>query len=150
VTPPPPLGPAGIVGKVEGDLPFDPGLPLVVLDRKAWAPNDMRRTKGVVGLLRAGPSSSSIALSPMESERSVETLRWRGPKGKGEVWVGEEADRPMVEIDMRRRWSCAAAAEVLLDRAKMLLKVWVVKEPRRGRVEESDGLVSLLLAMLVV
>ena len=88
---------------------------------------------------RAGPSSSSMALSSTESERS-ETLA-RRPKGKGEAWVGEVPDRPRVEIETRR-WFCAAAVEigpgngpvgppVLLDRPKMELKVWVVKEPRR-------------------
>lgn len=35
--------------------------------------------------------------------------------------------------------------EVLLDRPKMLLKVWVVKEPRRLRVAESVGGVVLPL-----
>ena len=73
----------------------------------------------------------------MESERSVETLPRRGPKANGVVWVGEEPDKPRVEMDMRRRWSCAAAVvigpgpgngavgtpDVLLDRPKMLLKV---------------------------
>ena len=88
---------------------------------------------------RAGPSSSSMALSSTESERS-ETLA-RRPKGKGEAWVGEVPDRPSVEIETRR-WFCAVAVEmgpgngpvgppVLLDRPKMELKVWVVKEPRR-------------------
>ena len=58
---------------------------------------------------------------------------------------------------MRRRWSCAAAVvigpgngevgpDVLLDRPKMLLKVWVVKEPRRARM--SVGVLSLLLDIL--
>jgi len=44
------------------------------------------------------------------------------------------------------------APEVLFDRPKILLKVWVVKEPRRGREADSLGglLFSLLLAMLVV
>ena len=122
---------------LEGDLPFVPGLPFVVRARRACAPNDIRRTKGVVGTLRARPSSSSIALSSMESERSVETLPLRGPKVKGVFWVGEDPDKPSVEIDMRRRWSCAAAVvtepvpgngavgppDVLLERLKMLLKV---------------------------
>jgi len=52
-----------------------PGLPLPVLTvRSACAPNDIRRVKGVVGVLRAGPSSSSIAFSSMDSELAVETL----------------------------------------------------------------------------
>lgn len=66
--------------------------------------------------------------------------------------MGEAPDRPRVEIDIRRRLSCAGpgkALEVLLERPKMLLKVWVVKEPRRGRAEESEGmLLSLLLVMV--
>ena len=58
---------------------------------------------------------------------------------------------------MRRRWSCAAAVvmgpgkgpvgapDVLLERPKMLLKVCVVKEPRRGLWADSlGGLLSLL------
>jgi len=36
------------------------------------------------------------------------------------------------------------APEVLLDLPNMLLKVWVVKEPRRARVGGSLGLFSLL------
>lgn len=117
--------------------PFAPGLPPVVRARRACAPNDIRRAKGVVGTLRAGPSSSSIALSSIESERSVETLPRRGPNVKGVVCVGDEPDKPSVEIDIRRRWSCAAAVvigpvegngavgppDVLFDLPKMLLKV---------------------------
>lgn len=64
----------------------------------------MRRTNGVVGLLRAGPSSSSIAFSSMESDPAVEMLDRRPPKGKGEIWEGEVPDRPRVEIDIRRRF----------------------------------------------
>jgi hypothetical protein len=60
---------------------------------------------------------------------------------------------------MRRRWSWAAAVvigpgngevgppDVLLDRPKMLLKVWVVKEPRRAWVSVG-GVLSLLLDIL--
>jgi hypothetical protein len=117
----------------------------------------MRRAKGVVGALRPGESSSSIALSSMESDRSVETLPRRPPKPKGLDCVGEvpAPDRPRVEIDMRRRWSWEAAVvmgrgkgpvgapDVLLERPNMLLKVCVVKEPRRGRPETSLGLDSL-------
>lgn len=36
------------------------------------------------------------------------------------------------------------APDVVLDRPKMLLKVWVVKEPRRARVEVSELGFSLL------
>jgi hypothetical protein len=39
--------------------------------------------------------------------------------------------------------------EVLLDRPKMLLKVWVVKEPRRLRVGASLGGVVLPLEDMV-
>ncbi len=109
----------------------------------------------MVGVLRAGPSSSSIAFSSKESEPAVDTLPRRPPKVKGVDWVGEVPDKPSVEIDMRRRWSCAAAVvigpgkgavgppDVLLDRPKMLLKVWVVKEPRRGLAGSLGGLLSL-------
>jgi len=133
-----------------------PGLPEPLADRKACPPNDMRRANGVVGLLRAGPSSSSIAFSSKESEPAVETLPRRPPKVKGVDWVGDVPDKPRVEIDMRRRWSCAAAVVIgpgkgavgapdeLLDRAKMLLKVWVVNEPRRGFADSLAGLLSLL------
>ena len=70
--------------------------------------------------------------------------------------MGDEPDKPSVEIDIRRRWSCAAAVaigplgppDVLFDRPKMLLKVWVVKEPRRALVAASGEGLSLLLAML--
>jgi hypothetical protein len=44
----------------------------------------MRRVKEAFEFWRWGPSSSSIALSSMESERSVEMLD-RRPKGKGEA-----------------------------------------------------------------
>ncbi len=133
-----------------------PGLTPPLADRRACAPNEMRRTKGVVGLLRAGPSSSSIAFSSKESEPAVDMLPRRPPKVKGVDWVGDVPDKPRVEIDMRRRWSWAAAVvigpgkgavgapDVLLDRPKMLLKVWVVKEPRRGFADSFGGVVSLL------
>jgi hypothetical protein len=133
-----------------------PGLPEPLADRKACPPNDMRRANGVVGLLRAGPSSSSIAFSSKESEPAVETLPRRPPNVKGVDWVGDVPDKPRVEIDMRRRWSCAAAVVIgpgkgavgapdeLLDRPKMLLKVWVVNEPRRGFADSLGGLLSLL------
>lgn len=139
--------------------PDEPGLPLFVLARRAWAPTDMRRVKDAFEGRRAGPaepagpSSSSIALSSSESERS-ETLPRRPPKEKGVACVGDVPDKPSVEIDKRRRWSWAAAVEigpgkgavgppVLLDRPKMELKVWVVKEPRRFWVAEG-GVFSLL------
>lgn len=114
------------------------------------------------GLLRAGASSSSIAFSSMESEPAVEKLPRRPPKTKGEVCVGEVPDKPSVVIDMRRRWSCAAEAmvpgkgavgppEVLLERAKRLLKVVEVIEPRRGRLAPSfGGLLLLPLALDIV
>jgi hypothetical protein len=135
-----------------------PGLlpPLTV--RRACAPNDIRRVKGVVGALRPGPSSSSIAFSSKESEPAVETLPRRPPNVNGDDCVGDVPDKPSVEIDMRRRWSCAAAVvmgpgkgavgapEVLLERPKMLLNVWLVKLPRRGLGGESvGGLLSLLV-----
>lgn len=94
----------------------------------------------------------------MESDPAVDTLPRRAPNGNGLCWVGEVPDRPSVEMDMRRRWSCAAAVvmgpgngavgppEVLLDRPKMLLKVWLVNEPRRLWVAASLGGVVLPLA----
>lgn len=97
----------------------------------------------------------------MESEPAVETLPRRALNGKGLFWVGEVPDSPRVEMDMRRRWSCAAAVvmgpgngavgppEVLLDRPKILLKVWVVKEPRLLRVGASVGGVVLPLEDMV-
>lgn len=57
---------------------------------------------GVVGALRPGPSSSSMAFSSRYSDPAVETLPRRAPKGNGDCWVGE-VPRPSVEIDMRRR-----------------------------------------------
>jgi hypothetical protein len=111
----------------------------------------MRRVKEA---RRAGLSSSSIALSSIESDCSVEMLLRRPPK-KGEICVGDVPDRPRVEMDTRRRcWSCAAAVEigpgkgavgwpVLFDRPKMELNVWVVKEPRRFCVAEG-GVFSVL------
>lgn len=38
----------------------------------------------------------------------------------------------------------AVGPEALLDRAKIELKAWVVKEPRRGRADPSFWLFSLL------
>ena len=80
-----------------------PGLPPGCARRRAWVPNDMRRANGVLGLLRAGPSSSSIAFSSIESEPAVEILLRRAPIGS--CCVGDVPDRPRVEMDMRRRWS---------------------------------------------
>lgn len=87
----------------------------------------------------------------------METLPRRPPNENGVDWVGDVPDKPRVEMDMRRRWSCAAAVVmgpgkgavgapvVLLDRPKMLLNVWEVKEPRRGLAGVSlGGLLSVL------
>lgn len=134
-----------------------PGLvPFGCARRIACAPKDMRRAKGVLGVLRAGPSSSSMALSSMESEPAVETLPRLALKGNGEVWLlGEAPERPSVEMDMRRRWSWApvlmalgkgavGAPVTLLDLApKMEVKVCWVKEPRRFRAWPSAGELSL-------
>lgn len=87
----------------EGALPDVPGLRPFATPRRAWAPNDIRRANGVVGALRPGLSSSSIALSSIESDRSVETLPRRPPNVKGVDWVGEVPEWPSVEIDIRRR-----------------------------------------------
>jgi hypothetical protein len=56
----------------------------------------------------AGSSSSSMALSSMESELLVDRLALRMPKGVAAA-VGAEPDNPSVEIDRRRRWSFIAA-----------------------------------------
>lgn len=70
--------------------------------------------------------------------------------------MGEVPDRPSVEMDIRRRWSCAAAVVigpgngadgppvVLFERPKMELKAWVVTEPRRFWLEAPVGELSLL------
>jgi hypothetical protein len=141
--------------------PVVPGLPPPLTVRRACAPNDIRRVKGVVGALRPGPSSSSIAFSSIESEPAVETLPRRPPNVNGADCVGDVPDKPSVERDMRRRWSCAAAVvigpgkgavgapDVLLERPKMLLNVWLVKLPRRGLGGESVGGLLSLLADIV-
>lgn len=130
--------------------PVVPGLPPPLTVRRACAPKEMRRVKGVVGALRPGPSSSSMALSSRYSEPAVETLPRRVPKGNGVCWVGD-VPKPNVVIDIRRRWSCAAAViigpgkgaggapEVLFDLPNMLPKVCEVNEPRRLRAEGSVG-----------
>lgn len=117
----------------------------------------------MAGADRPGPgeSSSSIALSSIESERSVETLPRRPVKPNGADCVGDVPDRPSVEIDIRRLWSCVAAVvigrgkgavgapEVLLERPNILLNVCVVKEPRRALPEMSLGLDSLFDIMRI-
>jgi hypothetical protein len=74
--------------------------------RIAWAPKLMRRAKGVVGAVRAfaveDGSSSSIALSSIESELLVDILVRRMPKGVAPA-NGADPDRPTVEIESRRR-----------------------------------------------
>jgi hypothetical protein len=83
--------------------PDDPGLPLPVRTvLSACAPNDIRRAKGALGLLLLGPSSSSIALSSIDSEPAVDTLDRRLGNGNGDGCEGDVPDRPRVEIDMRR------------------------------------------------
>jgi hypothetical protein len=98
-------GPEGMVGRgavvYEGVLPV-PGLLPPLTPRRACAPKDIRRAKGVVGALRPGPSSSSMAFSSNDSEPAVEMLPRRALNGNGDVCVGEP-DKPSVEIDMRRR-----------------------------------------------
>jgi hypothetical protein len=117
--------------------------------RIAWAPKLMRRANGVVGAVRAliaDGSSSSMALSSIESELLVDMLALRMPKGVAPA-VGEDPDRPRVEMDKRRRWSFIAAVvtgpgktpvpvpvEVELLRGKRLEKAADVTELRRGRV----------------
>ena len=91
----------------------------------------------------------------------METLPRLAAKPNGELWVGDVPDNPSVEIDMRLRWSCAAALVigpgngavgapvVLLDLPNRLVKVWEVIELRRGLLPSAGGLLrSLLVAML--
>lgn len=84
-----------------GLLPL-PGLPPGRYPLMADAPKLMRRTKGVAGAVLAlpgGMSSSSTALSSMESEL-VDMLSRRMPNAAG--LVGEVPDRPMVVTERRR------------------------------------------------
>ena len=71
----------------------------------AEPPKLMRRTNGVVGAVLAlpwGPSSSSMALSSIESELElVDMLPRRMPKGT--VVLGEVPDKPRVVMERRRR-----------------------------------------------
>lgn len=100
------LRPSDDRGEV-GSLPL-PGLLPGRYPLMAGAPKLMRRTKGVVGavlVLPAGRSSSSTALSSMESEL-VERLPRRMLKAAG--LVGEVPERPIVVTDRRRRWASAA------------------------------------------
>lgn len=79
-----------------------PGLPPGRYPLMADAPKLMRRTKGVAGAVLAlpgGMSSSSTALSSMESEL-VDMLSRRMPNAAG--LVGEVPDRPMVVTERRR------------------------------------------------
>lgn len=121
----------------------------------------MRRVYGVVGLLRPGPSSSSMALSSIESERSVEMLARRPPNPKGEFWVGDVPDKPRVEIDIRRRCSCGAAAlgagkgavgaAVLLGRPKSAVRAEALMEPRLAREASAEPFsLSVLLDIVLV
>lgn len=75
--------------------------------RNALAPKLMRRANGDDGAV-TGESPSSIALSssvvvvvpvPMLEMLSRRDL---AEGAKGEVWVGEQPERPSVEMDMRR------------------------------------------------
>ena len=78
--------------------------------RMAWAPKLMRRVNGVVGAVRElkAASSSSMALSSIESEPLVDRLPRRRLKGVG-MPVGEVPERPTVETDSLLRWSMAVA-----------------------------------------
>lgn len=87
----------------DGLLPF-PGLLPGRNPLMAEAPKLMWRTNGVVGavlVLAEVPSSSSMALSSIESEL-VDTLPRRRPKGTPEL--GVVPDSPRVVMDRRRRW----------------------------------------------
>lgn len=128
-----------------GGLPLaEPALPPFPdrIFRTAFAPKLMRRTNGVLGAVRALPtSSSSTAFSSMESEVLVDMLERRALCGPG--LDGEEPDRPKVEMERRRRWSFMAAVVMGPEKAeipwdvelflwKRLAKAAEVTEPRRG------------------
>ena len=79
-----------------------PGLPLGRMLRMLAGPKLIRRTNGVLGAVLEYMSSSSIALSSMESElfELVDTLPRRT---KEDVFVGELPERPRVVTERRRR-----------------------------------------------
>ena len=90
-------------------LPLEfPWFPLLCLtSRNARAPKLSLRAKGVAGLLLVpgvtGTLSSSKGLSSTEPELALDKLSVRGRAfWKGGAWV-DEAERPMVVSDKRRR-----------------------------------------------
>lgn len=139
-----------------GVLPVDPGLPGPVRRlRIAWAPKLMRRAKGEVAPVLED-SSSSMALSSINSELLVEILPLRIPNVAFPE-LGDVPDSPTVVTDSRRRWSLAAAnvtdsrllplpAEVELLRWKRLENVAEVIEPRRSL----EGPLVLSFDMLIL
>lgn len=99
----------------------------------------MRRAKGEVGPALVD-SSSSTALSSIESELVVEILPRLIPNGVL-AELGEAPDRPSVVTDSLRRWSLAAAelpfpADVELLRWNRLEKAAEVTEARRSPLLE--------------
>lgn len=78
-----------------------PGLPLGRMLRMLEVPKLIRRTKGVLGTVLEYMSSSSIALSSIESEllELVDML----PRRMKDVFVGEVPERPRVVTDRRLR-----------------------------------------------
>ena len=113
--------------------PVAPGEPPVRLSRRARAPKDIRRAKGVVGsIVGASPSSMTDSSDcPEENEPDL------GEYPKGEVWVGETPERPIVLIDIRRR-VCALAAAVAIEPGNggvVMLLLLLVGAARPNRVE---------------
>lgn len=92
--------------RVWSGLPVDPGLVPPGgdrIERMAFAPKLMRRTKGVVGAVRDEGSSSSMAFSSIESELLVEMLPRRSPPNAPAAEVGPgPPDRPSVVTERRR------------------------------------------------
>ena len=120
-----------------GLLPL-PGLPPGRYPLMDW-PKLMRRTKGVAGavlaLLPGGTSSSSMALSSMESEL-VDMLPRR--MGKAGVLVGEVPERPIVVTERRRR--CASLKDPLAGKGPPLE---LADGPRWKRLERAAWVMEL-------
>ena len=91
--------------------------------RSALAPKLIRRANGVAGVEGgAEPSPSSMTFSSKVGEPEREPVldmlsRRVTPEPNGEVWVGDEPERPRVVMDIRRRF-CAFAAAVAMEPGK--------------------------------
>ena len=137
-----------------GGLPLAPGLVPPRMPRMAWAaPKLMRRVKGVVGAVRT-TSSSSTALSSIESALVDRLARRR----KEDCAVGEVPDRPSVLIESLRRCCSVKAAfdrgpgkgatgvcEMELLRNRLVIAAGVT-DPRRCERAISLGEVVLVLS----